>query len=245
MIAVLSALTSTFPHWLSSPVYWLARFVRARFLGWGFIAVLALIAYFSARMALEPTVKAASRSPSSTVRHLPDFTAKHFTIWRNSLDGSSQYQLQAQSMTHYRDDLSTVLLKPVIHITTAPAKPNGVSSVESTGAQPLPALKATNTKHARVDTHIVADHGWVRNDGELIQLTQQVKVTRKASGVPTSTLQSASLVLLPDTDWVATHSPVLLTQGKNVANAQGGLEYTHSDAVLDLLGPVRMTLPSK
>jgi lipopolysaccharide export system protein LptC len=212
--------------WLTTPLFWMGRFVRARLIGWGFIALLATVAYFSARLALDTQYKAPRSAPVMGQKHVPDFTAKNFTLWRSSLDGATQYQLTADSMVHYRDDLSSILVKPVIHAKTA--SPNaGVG------------------RHASVDTHIVAGNGLVRNDGELIQLTNAVKVTRTAPGIEKSTLQSASLVVMPDTDWVVTRSPVTLSQGKNSSFAQGGMEYSHMDADLQLKGPVRTTLAPK
>jgi lipopolysaccharide export system protein LptC len=208
------------------PIFWLGRFVRARLIGWSFIAVLAVVAYFSARLALDTQYKAPRSAPTVGQKHAPDFTAKNFTVWRSSIDGKTQYQLTADSMVHYRDDLSSVLVKPVVQVKTM--NPNSGAS-----------------QHASVQTHIVADNGLIRNDGELIQLTSAVKVTRTAPGVATSTLKSASLVVMPDTDWVVTRSPVTLTQGKNISVAQGGMEYTHIDAELQLKGPVRTTLAPK
>jgi lipopolysaccharide export system protein LptC len=208
------------------PIFWLGRFVRARLIGWGFIAVLAVVAYFSARLALDTQYKAPRGAPTLGQKHAPDFTAKNFTVWRSSIDGKTQYQLTADSMVHYRDDLSSVLVKPVIHAKTM-------------------STNAGTNHHPTLQTHIVAGNGLVRNDGELIQLTNAVKVTRTAPGVATSTLQSASLVVMPDTDWVVTRSPVTLTQGKNISVAQGGMEYTHTDADLQLKGPVRTTLAPK
>jgi lipopolysaccharide export system protein LptC len=213
-------------RFLSVPVFWLGRFVRARLIGWGFIAVLAVVAYFSARLALDTQYKAPRAAPTVGQKHAPDFTAKNFTVWRSSIDGKTQYQLTADSMVHYRDDLSSVLLRPVIHAKTV--NPN-----------------AGANQHRMIETHIVAGNGLVRNEGELIQFTHAVKVTRTAPNVPVNTLQSESLIVMPDTDWVVTRSPVILTQGKNISVAQGGMEYSHTDADLQLQGSVRTTLAPK
>ncbi len=213
-------------RFLLAPMFWLGRFVRARLIGWGFIAVLATVAYFSARLALETQYKVPRSAPVVGQKHAPDFTAKNFTLWRISLDGTTQYQLTAESMVHFRDDLSSVLVKPVIDAKTAGYNP------------------ATD-HHATTQTQIVADKGLVRNDGEIIQFTNAVKVTRSAPGAEKSTLHTASLVLMPDTDWVVTRSPITLTQGKNISVAQGGLEYTHANAVMQLKGPIRTTLAPK
>lgn len=217
---------------LMTAIFWLGRFVRVRLIGWGFVALLAAVAYFSARLALDTQTRTPRTNAAVGQKHAPDFTAKQFTFWRSSLDGRTQYQVSAANMVHYRDDLSSVLVKPDIHAITLQAKPGAT-------------LSSPTTQHARMDTHIKADQGLIRNDGELVQFTRNVKVTRTATGVPVSTLQSASLVLMPDTDWVVTRSPVTLSQGKNTTTAQGGLEYTHSDADLQLIGPVTMRLPAK
>ncbi len=223
----MSSLGPTVVHLLTAPLFWFGRFVRARLIGWGFVALLAIVAYFSARLALDTQQKTPRGSAAlAQTKHAPDFTAKHFTVWRSSLDGQTQYQLTGESMIHYRDDLSSVLVKPIVVAKTsaASAKPN---------------------QHRYLTTTITANHGLIRNDGELVQFTNAVKVTRKTPTAALSSLQSDSLVLLPDTDTVATHSPVTLSQGKNQSIAQGGLEYSHADAELQLIGPVRTTIAPK
>lgn len=213
------------------PVFWLGRFVRARLIGWGFLAILIAVAYFSARLALDTQYKEARSTPTVGQKHAPDFSAKRFTVWRSSLDGSTQYQLSADSMVHYRDDLSSVLQNPVVVAKTTVANTGNTTSAAN--------------KHPTVNTTITAGQGLIRNDGELVQFTQAVRVVRKASHQPLSTLQSDSLVILPDSDWVVTRSPVTLSQGKHQSIAQGGMEYSHSDADLLLTGAVRTTIAPK
>jgi lipopolysaccharide export system protein LptC len=213
----------------------LGHFVRPRLFGWGFVGVLAVVAYFSTRLALDAQYKTPRSVAAAGSRHAPDFTAKQFTLWRSSLDGATQYQLQAQSMVHYRDDLSSELVNPTM---VAKTQPGGAAAVASAARAGLPPPKP-------VETVIIAGKGLVRNDGELIEFTEAVKVQRSAGNVPLSTLETASLVLLPDSDWVVTRSPVTMTQGKNSSTAQGGIEYSHSDAQLQLKGPVQMVFYPK
>jgi lipopolysaccharide export system protein LptC len=208
---------------LTVPVVWLGRFLRARLIGWGFLALLAAVAFFSARLALDTQFKAPRSTAPVGQKHAPDFTAKQFTLWRSSLDGATQYQLTGESIIHYRDDLSSLLLNPLFV-----AKTN------------KPQAKAN--QHRELTTTISASNGLIRNDGELIQFTNDVKVLRKAPDALLSTLESDSLVVLPDTDWVATRSPVTLTNGKNQSIAKGGLTYSHTDAYFQLAGPVRTTI---
>jgi lipopolysaccharide export system protein LptC len=185
-----------------------------------------VVAFFSARLALDTQFKTPRSAAPVGQKHAPDFTAKQFTIWRSSLDGATQYQLTGDSIIHYRDDLSSVLIKPIVVAKTSnpQAKPN---------------------QHRQVVTTIVAGNGLIRNEGELIQFTNAVKVVRKAPDAPLSTLQSDSLVMLPDTDWVVTRSPVTVTNGQNQSIAKGGLEYSHTDADFQLAGPVRTTIAPK
>jgi lipopolysaccharide export system protein LptC len=197
----------------------LAQFVRARLVGWGFIALLTVVAYFSAQLALSTQVKAPRVGAAMGQQHAPDFTAKTFTVWRSSLDGTTQYQLTGDSLVHYRDDLSSVLIKPLI--------------------------VATNTVSGKRITTITAEHGLIRNNGELLQLTRKVKVVRTLNAAEPSTLESDSLVLAPDINFVITRSPITLTQGANQSTAQGGIEYTHTDSTLQLTGNVRTILNPK
>lgn len=199
----------------------LVHFLRARMVGWGFIALLAIIAFFSARLALNTQYKAPRTAAAVGQKHAPDFTAKQFTLWRNSLDGATQYQLSGDTIVHYRDDLSSDLVKPLI---------------------------TANTKSAtsgELTTSITADKGLIRNDGELVQFTSHVNVVRKSPNTALSTLQSDSLVLAPDVDYVITKSPVTVTQGRNQSIAQGGISYSHADTVLQLTGNVHTTIGPK
>jgi lipopolysaccharide export system protein LptC len=197
------------------------HFLRARMIGWGFIALLAMIAFFSARLALSTQYKAPRATVSVGQKHASDFTAKKFTLWRSSLDGASQYQLSGDTIVHYRDDLSSELEKPFITAKT----------------------KALNT--AYLTTTITADKGVIRNDGELVLLTNHVNVVRKTPNTALSTLQSDSLVLAPDVDYIVTKSPVTVTQDRNQSVAQGGISYSHTDAILQLTGNVHTTIGPK
>jgi lipopolysaccharide export system protein LptC len=211
---------------MSASLFWLGRFMRVRLVGWGFIALLAIIAYFSARLALDTQYKAPRASKAVGQKHAPDFSAKQFTLWRSSLDGATQYQLTGESIIHYRDDLSSVVVKPhiIAKTTMANAKPN---------------------QHRQLQTTVTANDGLIRNDGELVQLTHAVNIVRNVAGMPASTLQSDSFVIAPDADWVSTRSPVTLTQGKNQTTALGGLEYHHADAQFQLSGRVHSIIAPK
>lgn len=203
----------------------LLQFVRARLIGWGFIAILALVALFSARLALNTQYKTPRPAAAIGQKHAPDFTATQFTLWRNSLDGTTQYQVSGDTITHYRDDLSSVLIKPLI-----------VAKTQSTGA-----AAATNA----ITTTITANDGLIRNDGELVQLMGKVHVQRTTRNTSLSSLQTDSLILAPDVDLVVSRSPVTLTQAKNQSTAQGGISYSHADAVLQLAGNVHTTIAPK
>ncbi len=197
------------------------QFLRARLIGWGFIAFLALVALFSARLALNTQYKAPRAAVIVGQKHAPDFTANQFTLWRNSLDGTTQYQVSGDAFTHYRDDLSSELVKPLI------------------------VVKTQSASQVALTTTLTANNGLIRNDGELVQLMGTVNVQRKTNSTSLSTLQTDSLVLAPDIDLVVSRSPVTLTQGKNQSVAQGGISYSHADAVLQLTGNVRTIIAPK
>ena len=217
-----------------------AVYLRARWVGWAFLALLASVAFFSARLALTTVYKAPRSSVASQQKHAPDFTVSRFTVWRSSLDGASEYQFSGDSLVRYRDDLSAVVVKPSIAVSTLTQNP----SVQ---------------QHRQVLTTIRAERGLMRNDGELFQFMGDVTVQRTAGAQPSktnaqagtayaralSTLQSDSLVLLPDVDRVSTRSAVTVTQGAYQSIAKGGLDYAHADASLQLLGGVRSVIPAQ
>ncbi len=196
-----------------SPLRSAVQFLRVRAVGWGFIALLAIVAYFSARLALNTQFKAPRTAGAPTQKHGPDFTAKQFSLWRTSLDGETQYKLTGDSLIHYRDDLSSVLVQPRIVAVTK-------RGIERT-------------------TTVSANNGLIRNEGELVQFTQNVKITRESRGSATSTLASDSFVIAPDINLIVTRSPVTVTQGKHQSTALGGIEYAHNDATLQMSGTVR------
>jgi lipopolysaccharide export system protein LptC len=196
------------------------RFFRARLIGWGFIALLLIVAFLSARLALSTQYKMPRTAAMSGQKHAPDFSAKQFTLWRSSLDGATQYQFSGDSITHFRDDLSSIVVKPLMIAKT----------------------KSANT--ADLTTTITADHALIRNDGEIVQFTNTVSVTRKTPTAALSSLQSDSLVLAPDINLIITKSPVIVTHGRNQSLAQGGISYSHTDAVLQLTGGVRTIIAS-
>jgi LPS export ABC transporter protein LptC len=206
----------------------IGRFIRARAFGWGFVAILAAVAIFSGKLALETRPQTARKTKAAVAKnHLSDYEIQGVNIWRTSLDGSTQNHLSADSLVHYRDDLSSVLSKPLLI---------------ATSAVPVAASPATVLQHRTITNTIRADTAKLRNDGESIEFINAVNIERIVPAMLPSVLTTDSLTVLPDSNTVFSNSAVLLTQGKDTSLSQNGLSYFYTDAVLQLNGPVHAVL---
>ncbi len=228
----------------------IGRNVRARAFGWGFVAILASIAVFSTRLVLETQPHTAHKTTASTAqKHMLDYSIQDLSVWRTSLDGTTRNHLSAKSLSHYRDDLSSVLEHPLlIAESTLPFLPIGIAiadaDADANTSKPPQSKASPAIQHSHIINTLTADLAYLRNEGESIEFKNGVKVLRQAvdTGLPDSMIMTDSLTVLPDDNQVFTQSAVELTQGDTMLSSNKGIRYKHNDAVLQFDGAVHAVL---
>jgi LPS export ABC transporter protein LptC len=224
---MLTIKTTLSNHWLS-----IFRFVQVRALSWFFLGVLSLIAIISTRLTLEQNQTLTSKNTPQTLRHhLPDYTVTGLHIWRTSVDGNTQSELSADSLIHYRDDLSSIITNPVLTAKTSSTPESHANSV----------LFKPN-QHLNIQNVIQAKQAVLRNEGELIEFVGNVHITRSVPNSPSSSLQTERISLLPDTNQLFSKTETTFIQGNHSIVSKNGIEYAHNDAQLQLNGPIKAVL---
>ena len=124
---------------------------------------------------------------------------------RYDIHGKTQYILVADRMVHYGDDESTELTRPRLDYLNRP--------------EPV---------------RMESEFATVSKDGETVVMTDKVFLRRTAvAGKPEATLRTERMTVWPDDEKMRTETPVTLTQGSTVINA----ERMESD---NLVGEVRL-----
>lgn len=119
-------------------------------------------------------------------RHDPDWMMSNFVTSQTDDQGNLRYVLSAAQMVHYPDDDSTILKKPRYKQFTAD-KPY---------------------------TSITGLHANVSNNGEEIEILDDVVVTREAFGEKGEMqVLTDKLTIYPDQDLAKTDRPVVIKQG--------------------------------
>ncbi len=213
------------------------RFIQVRALGWFFIFFLLVIAFISIRLTLENNYKPTTSIRENNLRqHLPDYTITGLRLWRTSVDGRTQSQLSADSLVHYRDNLSSTIINPVLTTNTMAA------SIYSTDKL----LNQANTlQHLNVHSLIQAKQAVLRNEGESIEFSGEVNITRTLPNLPSSLLKTEQLILFPDTNQLFSKTETTIIQGKDTIISKNGIHYAHNNAQLQLNGPIKAILMPK
>ena len=129
--------------------------------------------------------------------HVPDYFVERFSQVRLDEKGLPQYSVDSQRMTHFLDDDSTALEKPVF----------------------------VSHKPDRPVVNIHADTGRLSTDGEQVHLYGNVEVRRSASAdAPEFLAQTSYLLILPEEDRARTDKPVTANEGASRIVAQS-MEY--------------------
>lgn len=142
-------------------------------------------------------------------RHDPDFVIENFELRRFDPEGMLQHTLRAREMRHYPDDDSSVILAPDL------------------------------TYHRDPPTHVVARTALMTGEGKHVELVDDVRITRGATGgKPATVLSTGRLDVWPDAEIASTRTAVTLVQGRNKI-VGSGMDARHQSATYILAGPVR------
>lgn len=127
-------------------------------------------------------------------RHDPDYIVSGATLRKLDPAGNLQYTLKAVEIRHYPDDDTTDMLKPdVVHL--HPTKP---------------------------PVSMSAERGHMSKDGERVDLYENVRIFRAASGKDEAmTAVTSQLTVLPDEEKAFTKEPVIITQGDSWLKGTG------------------------
>lgn len=158
------------------------------------------------------SVQTQSPSLDGSSRHDPDYIVSNFVTKQTDVNGDLSYRLAAAEMKHFPDNDSTDLLSP--HFTQyAINKPY-------TSTQGL--------------------YGTVSSNGEQVQLTKQVKITRQAFAEKGEmTLETEYLDILPNQNIVKTDLPVVIRQAPKTVIYATGMIYDKNIKTMTLLHKVR------
>ena len=213
------------------------RFIQARALSWFFMFFLSVIAFISIRLTLENNHKPSISIRENNLRqHLPDYTITGLRLWRTSTDGYTHSQLSADSLVHYRDDLSSIISNPILTANTTAA--NTHSTNKSINQMNMP-------QHLNIHNVIQAKQAVLRNEGESIEFSGEVNITRTVPNLPSSVLKTEQITLFPDTNQLFSKTETSIVQGKDIIVSKDGIRYAHNDAQLQLNGPIKAILMPK
>ncbi len=140
-------------------------------------------------------------------RHDPDYTMSNFVTSQTDAAGKLRYVLAATEMVHYPDDDSTTLQRPRF------------------------TQYATDKPYTRIE----GLRGYISNNGEEVELVDNVKVTREAfDGKGEMQISTEKLTILPDQDIAKTDSPVTITQAPKTLIHATGMVYNKNDQTVKL-----------
>jgi len=145
-------------------------------------------------------------------RHDADYIMSNFVTTQTDINGDLRYKLASTEMKHFPNDDTTELERPRY------------------------TQFATNKPY----TQVQALRGRVSSDGEQVQLTGNVKLTRQAfADKGEMTLETDYLNILPNEDLVRTDSPVVIRQAPKTVIYATGMLYEKKMRTVTLLNKVR------
>jgi lipopolysaccharide export system protein LptC len=143
----------------------------------------------------------------------PDYFLTNFKTTQTESDGSIRFILSANEMTHFGQDDTTRLKKPLFII----YKNN------------LPSSK------------IEGGVGIVSSDGEEVKIIDNVKVVRIGTETkPKMELFTDQLTILPNKDQTFTKRPIRITQDPKIVVNAVGMRYDKKNGVMTFLEKVRV-----
>ena len=159
---------------------------------WATLAFLVLFAALT--LWLDHVVQPAGPKLDGSTRHEPDYIVENFSAIKLAPNGQPHFTLAAVKMTHYPDDLSTLLERP--HFTGF-----------NPGAAPY---------------HMYAQRGSITEDGKHAYFYDKVRVVREAYGDATELILSTSyLHIVPEENFIETDKPVVIQDAHTHITAVG------------------------
>ena len=173
-----------------------------------FAAILAFISYW-----VQVSVENESEKRGNKLSNSPDYFLTNFRTTQTESDGSIRFILSANEMTHFAQDDTTRLKKPLF----------------------------VRYKNNLPSSQIEGGVGFVSTDGEEVQIIDNVKVARlETETKPKMELFTDQLTVLPHKDQAFTNRPVRITQDpKTIVNAIG-MKYDKKNGIMTLLEKVRV-----
>ena len=173
-----------------------------------FAAILAFISYW-----VQVSVESGNEKRGNKLSNSPDYFLTNFKTTQTEADGSIRFILSANEMTHFGQDDTTRLKKPLF----------------------------IRYKNNIPSSQIEGGIGLVSTDGEEVQIIDNVKVARlETETKPKMELFTDQLTVLPNKDQAMTKRPVRITQDpKTVVNAIG-MRYDKKNGIMTLLQKVRV-----
>jgi lipopolysaccharide export system protein LptC len=146
-------------------------------------------------------------------RHDPDFIVDNFVASQTGVDGLLRHTLRATRMSHFLDDDTTHLDNPrLVHFTDK-----------------------------RLEVTATSDRAQLSSDGEVIQMSGNVRLTRAAVADQSELVMlTDSLVVTPDKGFARTDQAVVIRNAMSRTDAVG-LEFDYNTRQLELLSEVRTT----
>ncbi len=156
---------------------------------------------------ISQTVEQQSAKIDGSSRHDPDYSMTNFVTTQTDAAGKLRYVMAAAEMMHFPDDDSTTLQRP----------------------------RFTQYTVDKPYTRIEGLRGYISNNGEEIQVVDNVKVTREAfEGKGEMQVLTEKLFILPGQDLVKTDSPVTIKQAPNTVIHATGMVYSKKDRTVKL-----------
>ncbi|MEY2929230.1 MAG: hypothetical protein RLZZ583_795 [Pseudomonadota bacterium] len=173
-----------------------------------FAAILAFISYW-----VQVSVENESEKRGNKLSNSPDYFLTNFKTTQTESDGSIRFILSANEMTHFAQDDTTRLKKPLF----------------------------VRYKNNLPSSQIEGGVGLVSTDGEEVQIIDNVRVARlETETKPKMELFTDQLTVLPHKDQAFTKRPVRITQDpKTIVNAIG-MKYDKKNGIMTLLEKVRV-----
>lgn len=162
---------------------------------------------------IESSVKAPSQKSDGKNRHDPDYYLENFHSSKTDTAGNLRYQLAAVEMKHFPDDESSELVRP----------------------------RFTQYGVGKPYTQIEGQKGEVSKDGKVVELYQNVKINRPASGGRGAmAVFTEYLKIVPDQELVTTDKAVTITQAPKTIIRGTGMIYNKKNSTLTLLKKVHV-----